>query len=136
MRQITVEQFHAELAAQGVGHRDYAFRCANCGTVQSMNSLVAAGVSKDKVDLYIAFSCEGRWNKARGCDWTLGGLFKIHNLEVITPDGERHPRFEIATPEEAHELASAIEARRVETGGLDAKHESAGPKDDAQGDAA
>jgi hypothetical protein len=32
--------------------------------------------------------------------------------------------------------ASAIEARRVETEGLDAKHESAGPKDDAQGDAA
>ena len=24
---------------------------------------------------------------------TLGGLFKIHELEVVTPDGEHHPRF-------------------------------------------
>ncbi len=33
---------------------------------------------------------------------------------------------------EAHRAASAIEARRVETERLDAKHESAVPKADAQ----
>jgi hypothetical protein len=36
-----------------------------------------------------------------GCNWTLGGLFQMHALEVVTEDGERHPRFEVATPEEA-----------------------------------
>lgn len=132
-RCITVAEFHAELAAQGVGHRDYAFKCVSCGTVQSMNSLVAAGVPKDKVDRYVAFSCEGRWNSERGCDWTLGGLFTIHKLEVVTEDGERHPRFEPATPDEAQALASAIEASGQDPEeGLDAKHESAAP---AGGDA-
>ena len=35
------------------------------------------------------------------CNWTLGGLFALHKLEVVTPDGEKHPRFELATPAEA-----------------------------------
>jgi hypothetical protein len=36
-----------------------------------------------------------------GCDWTLGGLFSFAKLVVVTEDGKPHPRFEIATPEEA-----------------------------------
>jgi hypothetical protein len=35
------------------------------------------------------------------CNWTLGGLFRTHTLEVVTPDGKKHPRFEVATPEQA-----------------------------------
>jgi hypothetical protein len=31
----------------------------------------------------------------------LGGLISLHKLEVVTPDGEHHPRFEVATPDEA-----------------------------------
>lgn len=122
MRTITVSQFHAEIEAQGVanGHRDYAFKCPICHTVQSMNSLVKAGCPASKVDNYIGFSCEGRFTEAgpwedtpkrrkvRGCDWTLGGLFKLHELEVVTSDGDKHPRFEIATPEEAQALAKEM----------------------------
>jgi hypothetical protein len=114
MRTITVAEFHAELKAQGVKpHEHLAFRCPICGTLQSGRDLIKAGAGKtwDEVEKFAGFSCVGRWTNAgphkkgnpagRGCDWTLGGLFRIHELEVVTPDGEKHPRFELATPEEA-----------------------------------
>jgi hypothetical protein len=121
--------------------------CVTCGTVQSMASLVVAGASPEEAETLIGFSCEGRltgagpwphspnaWRRAvRGCDWSLGGLFRLHRLQVN--DGERmHPMFAIATPEQAQALASAIEARSgepvpVSTG---AAGESVVPKADAQ----
>lgn len=119
MRVITVSQFKAELVAQGVGsHEDAAFVCPMCGTVQSSRDLVAAGAGKDfdGVEGYLGFSCVGRFTGARAprskkdgkpCDWTLGGLFRLHELEVVTQDGERHPRFELANPEQAQAHAQA-----------------------------
>jgi hypothetical protein len=114
MREITRDQFKSELVAQGVaGHQDFAFKCPMCGTVQSARDLIAAGAGKDfdEVEKFLAFSCVGRWTNAgphkngrppgNGCDWTLGGLFRLHVLEVVTDDGAKHPRFELATPEEA-----------------------------------
>lgn len=125
MRRITVEEFHAELRAQGVAnHNDAALKCPICATVQSMNSLISAGLKPEEAERYIGFSCEGRFLGAkaakrgkpasklvRGCDWTLGGLFKLHTLEIVTPDGRAHPRFEVATPEEAQALAKRAEQR-------------------------
>ncbi len=67
--------------------RDWKFKCPSCETPQSMNDLLQY-VSKEYAQSYIAFSCIGRVNgtlkakKPIGCDWTLGGLFRIHNLEV------------------------------------------------------
>lgn len=77
----------------------------------------------------IGFACEGRLTDAgpypaasdksrkaqarrnkRGCDWTLGGLFKLHELEVETPDGEVHPRFQVASRDEASALLVTVEA--------------------------
>lgn len=117
MRKLTVEQFHDELKAQGVSSQEnIALRCPMCGTVQSARSLISAGAGNtfDDVERYLGFSCVGRWTNAghhkngtapgRGCDWTLGGLFKIHKMVVVTPDGKEHPRFEPATPEEAKAL--------------------------------
>ncbi|WP_293857286.1 VVA0879 family protein [uncultured Alsobacter sp.] len=113
MRQITVDQFRAELVAQGVSsHEHFAFRCPMCGTIQSGQDLIKAGAGKTfaEVERYIAFSCVGRWTGAgaprkkpdgKPCDWTLGGLFALHKLEVVTPEGQTCPRFEPATPEEA-----------------------------------
>lgn len=119
MRQITIEEFHAELRAQGVAsHEDFAFRCPMCRTIQSGRDLIRAGAGKDfdAVERYVAFSCVGRWTGAgewkkgeapgRGCNWTLGGLFQIHELEVIA-DLKTHARFEIATPAEAQAHAAA-----------------------------
>lgn len=113
MNTMTIEEFHAALNAQGVPLIHCAFRCPMCKTVQSAFDLLEVGAAKsmDEVEKYLAFSCIGRFTNAgphrkwspsgKGCDWTLGGLFKIHTFEVVTEDGERHPRFELATPEEA-----------------------------------
>ena len=110
---MTVTEFHARILDQGVTREDYAFRCPVCNTVQSAADLIEAGAGKtfEEVEKYLAFSCVGRFTGAgphvkgepagRGCNWTLGGLFQIHTLEVETPDGECHPRFEVAPPEEA-----------------------------------
>jgi hypothetical protein len=126
MKTMTLAEFHAALNAQGVSGREHlAFKCPICGTIQSGNDLLTAGAGTDfdAIEKYLAFSRVGRFSGApahrndadpgRGCDWTLGGLLKLHKLEVITDDGKRHPRFEPATPEEAqaHECNQADPAK-------------------------
>ena len=113
VRMITVDTFHAELMAQDVPAREHlTFVCPMCKTPQSAQDLIEAGAGEtfDDVEPFVAFACVGRWTGAgsprnkpdcKPCNWTLGGLFKTHSLEVITPDGVHHPRFELATPEEA-----------------------------------
>jgi hypothetical protein len=111
MRTLTLAEFLAELKLQGVTREHLAFRCPMCGTVQSGFDLIAAGAGDqfDDVEKYLGFSCVGRWLErqpppgvqGRGCDWTLGGLLPCAKLEVVTPDGERHLRFEVCTPAEA-----------------------------------
>lgn len=116
MKTISLQDFHAELLSQGVPKVHLAFKCPICGTVQSAHDLITAGAGKDfdEVEKYLGFSCVGRFTNAgphkkgtppgKGCDWTLGGLFAIHKLEVVTEeDGKHHPRFEPATKEEAQQ---------------------------------
>lgn len=115
IRTIKIEQFHAMLRAQGVPKEHIAFKCPLCETIQSATDLIRVGAGKtfDDVEKYLGFSCVGRWTKAgpalkgtppgRGCDWTLGGLLKMHKLEVETENGQHHPRFEPCTSEEARE---------------------------------
>lgn len=124
VREITVQEFHAEIAAQAAGrNEDIAFVCACCKTVQSARSLIAAGAGAtfEEVEKFLGFSCVGRWTGAgpadyknarpaagkTGCDWTLGGLFGIHRLAIVD-EGEKHPRFELATKEQAAELAAKM----------------------------
>ena len=121
MQTLTIPEFHAVLRDQGVSSREHlAFKCPMCGTIQSAADLIKAGAGKqfEDVEKFLAFSCVGRFTGAKyhndvkpgdGCDWTLGGLFKTHKLEIIDTEGERHPRFQLATPEEAraHESAQA-----------------------------
>ena len=119
MRTITLEEFQAEIKAQGVLHiEEVTFVCPMCKTIQSGIDLIAAGAGKDfdEVEKYVAYSCVGRFTGAgtprskpdgKPCNWTLGGLFQLHTLEVVTPDGKHHPRFELATPEQAQRHAAA-----------------------------
>lgn len=118
MKTVTIEEFRAELAAQGVSGREHgAFKCPACGTVQSMALLLKYGVPENKLEGQIGFSCVGRWigsggipatdpwggprtDGKLGCNWTLGGLFSVHKLIVVDERGE-HPCFELATPIEA-----------------------------------
>lgn len=123
VRTMTVGEFHAALKAQGASCREQvALICPMCGTVQSAQDLIDAGAgsSFDEVEKYLGFSCVGRWTGAgsprkepdgKACDWTLGGLFALHKLEVVTPDGNRHPRFEPATPEQFAAHVGAAKAQ-------------------------
>lgn len=116
LEQITLEEFRKRLKAQGVPRLHFAFKCPMCGTAQSAYTLIqeGAGETFKDVEKFLGFSCVGRWTGAKSprkepdgepCNWTLGGLLHTHNLEVLTEDGEVHPRFEIASPEEAQALA-------------------------------
>lgn len=112
MQTMTLDEYKAAVKAQGVPHEHIAMKCPMCGAVQSGADLIAAGAGADfdEVEKYLAFSCVGRFTGAgsprkkpdgKPCNWTLGGLFSLHKLEVVTPDGKKHPRFELATPAEA-----------------------------------
>lgn len=76
---------------------NWAFKCPNCGHIQTVNDFVINGFPQDAVTT----NCIGRYKKDDGgCDWTLGGLLKIHNQSVLK-DGIVFPVFEMATLEEA-----------------------------------
>jgi hypothetical protein len=69
------------------------FRCVMCGNVQSGASVCARNPEiklEDTVN-WIFFACEGRHTDGVGCDWTLGGLFQLHRLEVVWPPDDEHP---------------------------------------------
>lgn len=97
MKTVTLEEFRAKLREQGGNPLQWKVICPSCGTEQCAQDLIDAnaGDTLDEVRAYIGFSCIGRFSEEKGCDWTLGGLFQIHKLEVETPDGKLHPHFEL-----------------------------------------
>jgi hypothetical protein len=119
MKTMTQEEFLTEAKARfGDNTRDWKFVCPMCGTTQSVeqliNAVVASGGKKEDVHGYIGFSCIGRFNKQgdagiaaknrgeawdKGCNWTLGGLFHMHTLEVVLENGHKRPTFELAEVE-------------------------------------
>ncbi len=94
-KRVTLAEFLEMVKAQGVPIERVTFRCPRCGTLQCAEDLIEAGAGADldTVEKYLGFSCVGRWSEEKGCDWTLGGLFQIHELEVVTPDERVHPTF-------------------------------------------
>lgn len=112
MKTMTHDEFRSAIRAQAETPQQVVFKCPRCETLQSGEDLIAAGAGDwETVRVRVGFSCIGRFTgkgspskeigKGHGCNWTLGGLFQMHQLEVITPDGERHPMFELATPDVA-----------------------------------
>ena len=77
---------------------DWRFKCPQCGGVQTGRDFLEAGIPQADVEVRTYFSCIGRVVKGKGCDWSLGGLFKIHTVEILTPDGTLTPVFEFADP--------------------------------------
>lgn len=120
MKTMTLKEFMTALHAQGLDEReDYAFVCPRCKTVQSARDLIKAGAGKDFDDVgkYLGFSCVGRFTGASSprkvpdgqpCNWTLGGLFLLHELELVDAGGEKFPHFEPATPEQAQAHFAAV----------------------------
>lgn len=120
MKKLTLIEFHSLAKAQNVVREDIAFICPMCGTVQSSHLLISEGVGAcyDTVKTILGFSCVGRFTgkgspsdekgKQHGCNWSLGGLLQMHQLEITTPDGTIVPCFELATAEQAQELVSRL----------------------------
>lgn len=120
---LTVAELHAALRAQGVQRReDFALICPMCRTVQTGQDLINAGVGAtfDDIEPYLGYSCLGRFTGApmprpepdgHPCNWTLGGLFQLHEVEVLADDGTTSPLFEPATAEQAQALAARRSAR-------------------------
>jgi hypothetical protein len=118
MQRITHDQFKAMLTSQGVPRQHWALTCPICSTVQSFALLEREGVPENNLEGQLGFSCVGRWNgagqfkpagpKKVGCNWTLGGLFQLHKMEVEL-DGQRHPTFVPSTPEQARELMAKLD---------------------------
>ena len=77
----------------GADKKDWRFKCANCGHIQSINSILSHNHTLDakEVGKTIYCECEGRINKGYGCDWSLYGLFQCHKL--IVEDTERSIEF-------------------------------------------
>ncbi|MBL1422663.1 MAG: hypothetical protein COC24_019320 [Alphaproteobacteria bacterium] len=73
--------------------KKWKFICPSCGLSQSAEDFKAHDIDGETIDHQIGFSCIGRSVPDLGCNWTLGGLFSIHTLEVVK-DGHTHMRFE------------------------------------------
>lgn len=99
MKTMTVKEWRARgEALYGKNEREWKFRCVKCGNVQSavlVDERNPEQIGQIKSN-WIYFACEGRKTAGVGCDWSLGGLFTIHKLEVIDERGRRHPAFEFA----------------------------------------
>lgn len=107
-REITHAQFIAEYRAQSDCREGIVFVCPACGTLQNARDLIAAGAGDtfEAVAGTVGFSCIGRTTgkgsaskhaPGEGCNWTLGGLFRIHTLTVVDAEGVKHPHFELAS---------------------------------------
>lgn len=75
---------------------EWRYICPRCGTEQGVKDFLAAGKDLEFARESVGFSCIGRVVDGKGCDWTLGGLLHLHELEVVTKDGGGHPMFRFA----------------------------------------
>jgi len=93
-KHITQEEWLADGNARfGEDRSLWKFKCVRCGHVQTARDFRDIGVDPDG---RVYFSCIGRWKEGVGCDWTLGGLFQIHAVEVRLENGQTVPAFEFA----------------------------------------
>lgn len=102
---VNLEDFENEAIRRfGKDKTKWKYKCPVCGTIQCVEDFIKAGVPKEEIDGTIGFSCIGRFTKEMGCDWTLcdwklGGLLQLHELEIATEDGRLHKHFVLAEAE-------------------------------------
>lgn len=64
------------------GFKKINFICPKCKTPQSYNDFKKEGIDSGVIMKVLAFSCIGRHSRSKGCNWSLGGWFQIHEVEV------------------------------------------------------
>lgn len=102
-KRMTLDEFLDTATGNGsVPIEQALFECPGCKLHQSAQDLMDAGAGEDldAVEKYLAFSCVGRWDESKGCDWTLGGLLTIHEVEVETGPDQYRPCFKPVPPPE------------------------------------
>ena len=125
----------------GLKVEKWKFVCPMCKHVQShedfekRTNLKGEGVFK-----VLGFSCIGRFltnqrpekikgNKfpmkfiGGGCDWTLGGLFNLHNVEVLNKDGKIEPIFEFFKGGKGGAKVEAARGRKNQVGEVERSEE-------------
>jgi hypothetical protein len=112
MRTISISEFYKARDAQGVPVGFGVVICPGCKTPQNAQDLIKAGAGASLRDVakFLGVSCVGRFTGAPAprrepdgnpCNWTLGGLLKIHTTTVVDEIGRKQPFFDIASPEVA-----------------------------------
>lgn len=69
----------------------WRFKCPICSHIQSMDSVKNHLIKEYgnekfeavKENIHVYFNCEGRINPSHGCNYSLGGLFKVGDLFEI-----------------------------------------------------
>ena len=79
----------------GKNPNSWKFKCVSCGTVQSIQDFIDAGLDRSDACVAAYQECIGRHVKDKGCDWALYGLLPIHELEV-DQEGKRIPALKFA----------------------------------------
>lgn len=92
----------------GKDTKQWKFECPMCHTIQTPKDLIDTGMTVEEMQGYVGFSCIGRFTKEKGCDWTLGGLFRIHTVEIKTDKGFR-PYFDFAYPQPQKDYLRTID---------------------------
>lgn len=96
--QLTLSEWRAIAEPKfGTDIKQWKFKCCSCGGEQTLQDFIDAKVEKAEEKFY--FSCIGRYVKGKGCNWTLGGLFQIHQTEVISEEGKPVAVFEFSETE-------------------------------------
>lgn len=85
--------------------KKWQFVCPSCGNIQTIQDFIDYNIENPEGKVY--YNCIGRYVQGKGCDWTLGGLLKIHSTVVIQ-NGRPVPVFDMASVKEA-EPTKAIE---------------------------
>jgi hypothetical protein len=93
MKKLTLQDWKKEgEKLYGTDMKKWKFVCAQCGETQTLQDFIDNKVKNPEERFF--FSCIGRWDKKRGCDWTLGGLLTIHKTEVINEENKTVAVFE------------------------------------------
>lgn len=128
METVTLEEFQTRCWAQGVPWQHVAFKCPQCGTVQSMASLIMAGCPIHEAESVLGVKCEGHYSgngpfgpirtlalgPPRGCKMALTGTAPVlhpHAGLKVVMGNFSYPLFALATPEEAQALRAALRAQ-------------------------
>lgn len=77
----------------GKDSKKWAFICPSCGNIQTIQDFLDNNIENPEAKIYT--NCIGRYVGGKGCDWTLGGLFKIHK-ELVIQNGNPIPVFQMA----------------------------------------